>query len=274
LRNPLLDLRAFSGRNVMSNYLPIIISAVLIIAILLWWLLALDGVKKADGAAKDIPSPPVPPTAVPVPPVMPVSPVAKTAVPPKLMDDPAPASKTAKAQAQAPLKGAATKKAPTPKAPAPKAAAPKAAAPKAAAPKAAAPIAAAPIAAAPIAAVAKVAAPKAAVKPAVAKVKAEAAPKAAKAAKAAPKSSIPDNLELIKGLGPKVNSMLKGLGVTSFAQVASWTAADVAEMDGKLGAFAGRITRDNWVDQAQLLSAGDVTGFEKKYGALGSEIKR
>lgn len=233
----------------MSNYLPIIISAVLIIAILLWWLLALDGVKKADGAAKDIPSPPVPPTAVPAPPVMPVSPVAKTAVPPKLMDDPAPASKTAKAQAQAPLKGAATKKAPTPKAPAPKAAAP-------------------------IAAVAKVAAPKTAVKPPVAKVKAEAAPKAAKAAKAAPKSSIPDNLELIKGLGPKVNGMLKGLGVTSFAQVASWTAADVAEMDGKLGAFAGRITRDNWVDQAQLLSAGDVTGFEKKYGALGSEIKR
>ena len=232
----------------MSNYLPIIISAVLIIAILLWWLLALDGVKKADGAAKDIPSPPVPPTAVPAPPVMPVPPVAKTAVPPKLMDDPAPASKTAKAQAQAPLKGAATKKAPTPKAPAPKAAAP-------------------------IAAVAKVAAPKAAVKPTVAKVKANAAPKA-KAAKAAPMVSIPDNLELIKGLGPKVNSMLKGLGVTSFAQVASWTAADVAEMDGKLGAFAGRITRDNWVDQAQLLSAGDVTGFEKKYGALGSEIKR
>ena len=238
----------------MSNYLPIIISAVLIIAILLWWLLALDGVKKADGAAKDIPSPPVPPTAVPAPPVTPVSPVAKTAVPPKLMDDPAPASKTARAQAQAPLKGAATKKAPPPKAPAPKAAAP--------------------IAAAPIAAVAKVAAPKTAVKPPVAKVKAEAAPKAAKAAKAAPKSSIPDNLELIKGLGPKVNGMLKGLGVTSFAQVASWTAADVAEMDGKLGAFAGRITRDNWVDQAQLLSAGDVNGFEKKYGALGSEIKR
>lgn len=232
----------------MSNYLPIIISAVLIIAILLWWLLALDGVKKADVAAKDIPSPPAPPTAAPAPPVMPVPPVAKTAVPPKLMDDPAPASKTAKAQAQAPLKGAATKKAPTPKAPAPKAAAPKAA-------------------------VAKVAAPEAAVNPAVAKVKAEAAPKA-KAAQAAPMVSIPDNLELIKGLGPKVNNMLKGLGVTSFAQVASWTAADVAEMDGKLGAFAGRITRDNWVDQAQLLVAGDVTGFEKKYGALGSEIKR
>ena len=236
----------------MSNYIPIIISAVLIIAILLWWLLALDGVKKTDAAPKDIVAPPAPPAAVPAPPVVPVTPVAKPAVPPKLMDDPKPASKTAKAQVQAPLKAAATKKAPTTKVAAPKAAAPKAAAPKAA--------------------VAKVAPPKAVAKPVVAKVKAEAAPKT-KAAKTAPKSSIPDNLELIKGLGPKVNNMLKDLGVTSFAQVASWTAADVAEMDGKLGAFAGRITRDNWVDQAQLLAAGDVAGFEKKYGALGSKAK-
>lgn len=237
----------------MSNYIPIIISAVLIIAILLWRLLALDGVKKTDVAPKDIVSPPAPPVAVPAPPVVPVTPVAKKAVPPKLMDDPAPASKTAKAQVQAPLKAAATKKAPSAKAVEPKAAAPKAATPKAA--------------------VAKVAAPKTAPKPVAAKAKAEAAPKA-KAAKAAPKTSIPDNLELIKGLGPKVNNMLKALGVTSFAQVASWTPADVAEIDGKLGAFAGRITRDNWVEQAQLLAAGDVAGFETKYGALGSEVKR
>jgi predicted flap endonuclease-1-like 5' DNA nuclease len=99
-----------------------------------------------------------------------------------------------------------------------------------------------------------------------------AAPKV-KAAKPAAKVSIPDNLELLKGVGPKVNNMLKGLGIASFAQVASWTAADVAEIDGKLGAFAGRISRDNWIDQAQLLVAGDVAAFEKKYGALGSEVK-
>ena len=98
-----------------------------------------------------------------------------------------------------------------------------------------------------------------------------AAPKAA--AKPAPVSSIPENLELIKGLGPKVNTLLKGLGVTSFAQVASWTAADVSEIDAQLGAFAGRITRDNWIDQAQLLAAGDVVGFEQKYGALGMGAK-
>ena len=74
-------------------------------------------------------------------------------------------------------------------------------------------------------------------------------------------------------MGPKVNTLLKGLGVTSFAQVASWTAADVSEIDAQLGAFAGRITRDNWIDQAQLLAAGDVVGFEQKYGALGTGAK-
>ena len=246
----------------MSGYLPVIISAVLIIAILLWWLLALDGIKKSGNAGKDVVPPSAPPAAVPAPPV---APVAKVATPPKLMDDPAPATKTSKAKVQAPLKAAATQKAPAAK-PAPaKAAAPKAtmakaatakvAAPKAAAPKTAAPKAVAPKTAAPKAATAKVAAPK------------------VKAAKPAAKVSIPDNLELLKGVGPKVNNMLKGLGITSFAQVASWTAADVAEIDGKLGAFAGRITRDNWIDQAQLLVAGDVAAFEKKYGALGSEVK-
>ena len=210
----------------MSSYLPIIISAVLIVAILLWWLLALDGVKKTDAAPKDTISPPAPPVAVPAPPVTPpVTPVAKSAVPPKLMDDPAPATNTAKAKVQAPLKAAATKKAPVAKPAAPKAP------------------------------VAKVAAPK------------------VKAAKPAPVSSIPDNLELIKGLGPKVNKLLNDFGVTSFTQVAGWTAADVAEMDSKLGAFAGRITRDNWIEQAKLLAAGDVAGFEAKYGKLGSEAK-
>lgn len=246
----------------MSSYLPVIISGVLIIAILLWWLLALDGIKKSGDATKDVVPPPAPPVAVPAPPV---APVAKVAPPPKLMDDPKPAAKTAKATVQAPLKAAATQKAPAAK-PAPaKAAAPKAAAPKAAAPKAVAPKVAAPKPAAPKAVAPKTAAPKAAVAKA-------AAPKV-KAAKPAAKVSIPDNLELLKGVGPKVNNMLKGLGITSFAQVASWTPADVAEIDGKLGAFAGRISRDNWIDQAQLLVAGDVAAFEKKYGALGSEVK-
>lgn len=113
-------------------------------------------------------------------------------------------------------------------------------------------------------------APKAAVKP---KPAPKAKPKAA-ASKPAAAPAIPDNIELLKGVGPKLAVQLKSLGVTSLQQVASWGAADITEIDSKLGVFAGRPARDNWVDQAKLLAAGDIAGFEKKYGALGSEIAK
>jgi predicted flap endonuclease-1-like 5' DNA nuclease len=138
--------------------------------------------------------------------------------------------------------------------------------PKAAAPKAAKPAKVA--ATAPAKAEAK---PKAAPK---AKAVTSEKPKTAAKPKAAPKPIIPDNLELLKGVGPKLNTLLKSLGVTSFEQVANWSAADVREIDSRLGNFAGRIGRDNWIDQAKLLVAGDVKGFEKKYGSLGSEIQK
>jgi predicted flap endonuclease-1-like 5' DNA nuclease len=81
-----------------------------------------------------------------------------------------------------------------------------------------------------------------------------------------------DNLALIKGLGPKLVTILAGLGVTRFDQIAAWTDADVAAIDPQLGPFAGRPARDNWVDQAGYLARGDKAGFEAKYGALGGEL--
>ena len=84
----------------------------------------------------------------------------------------------------------------------------------------------------------------------------------------------PDNLELLKGVGPKLNALLGSLGVTRFDQIAEWTSADVAEVDQHLGNFKGRVERDNWIDQAKLLAAGDTAGFEAKYGSLGSEINK
>lgn len=84
----------------------------------------------------------------------------------------------------------------------------------------------------------------------------------------APASGAPDNLLQLKGVGPKVNAMLNGLGVTRFDQIAAWTDADIAAMDKRLGNFSGRITRDHWVDQAGYLAKGDIAGFEAKYGKL------
>lgn len=84
-----------------------------------------------------------------------------------------------------------------------------------------------------------------------------------------PAPATADDLTRIKGLGPKLSGLLCELGVTSFAQIAAWSEADVARIDAQLGRFAGRITRDQWVEQAKLLSAGDEAGFTEKYGQNG-----
>ncbi len=77
-----------------------------------------------------------------------------------------------------------------------------------------------------------------------------------------------DDLTRIKGLGPKLKTLLASLGVTQFGQIAAWTDEDVARIDAQLGAFAGRPTRDNWVEQAKLLSSGDTAAYEDKFGKL------
>ncbi|MEY4269566.1 MAG: hypothetical protein RLZZ58_782 [Pseudomonadota bacterium] len=100
-----------------------------------------------------------------------------------------------------------------------------------------------------------------------------AAPAATAAPKIAAAVGAPDNLELIKGVGPKLNALLISLGVRRFDQIAAWGASEVAEVDQFLGNFTGRIDRDNWIDQAGLLARGDTAAFEAKYGSLGSEIK-
>ncbi|MCI2393656.1 50S ribosomal protein L21 [Aliiroseovarius sediminis] len=76
-----------------------------------------------------------------------------------------------------------------------------------------------------------------------------AAPK--KAAKAdAPAGA--DDLKKLSGVGPALEKKLVEAGVTSFAQIAGWSADDVTEFDEKLS-FKGRIEREGWVEQAKDL---------------------
>ena len=77
-----------------------------------------------------------------------------------------------------------------------------------------------------------------------------------------------DDLTRIKGVGPKLRDLLASLGVTRFEQVASWSEADIDRIDAQLGQFEGRIRRDNWVEQAKLLAAGDTAGYESRFGKL------
>ena len=81
--------------------------------------------------------------------------------------------------------------------------------------------------------------------------------------KAARKSGA-DNLKEIKGVGPKLEKMLNGMGFWHFDQVAKWTADEVAWVDDNLEGFKGRVSRDEWVKQAKTLAAGGETAFSKR----------
>ena len=86
-----------------------------------------------------------------------------------------------------------------------------------------------------------------------------AAPKAEKpaakpAAKAAPAAAGADDLKELSGVGPALEKKLHEAGVTTFAQIAAWTDADVEEFGEKLS-FKGRIEREGWIEQAKELAA-------------------
>ncbi len=83
-----------------------------------------------------------------------------------------------------------------------------------------------------------------------------------------PAPAVGDDLGRIKGVGPKLKALLGSLGVTSYAQIAAWTDEDIARIDAQLGSFAGRASRDNWVEQARLLASGDAAAYEAKFGKI------
>ncbi|CDX54954.1 NADH dehydrogenase [Mesorhizobium sp. LCM 4577] len=105
---------------------------------------------------------------------------------------------------------------------------------------------------------AKTAAPKKAAAPAARKA---AAPQAA-AGKA-------DNLRRLIGIGPVNERLLKGLGVTTYAQIAAWTEADVKRVEEVLN-FDGRIAREKWIEQAKLLAAGNEAEFARQFPTAGT----
>ncbi|ABG32786.1 NADH-quinone oxidoreductase subunit NuoE [Roseobacter denitrificans] len=73
-----------------------------------------------------------------------------------------------------------------------------------------------------------------------------------------------DDLKRIKGVGPKLESMLNDIGIFHFDQIASWTKEEVAWADESFVGFKGRVSRDDWVAQAKLLAEGKETEFSQR----------
>ena len=78
-----------------------------------------------------------------------------------------------------------------------------------------------------------------------------------------PRGGKPDDLKLLKGVGPKLEQTLNELGFYHYDQIAAWTPEQVAWVDARLK-FKGRIERDGWIEQAAKLAAGEETEFAKR----------
>lgn len=60
-----------------------------------------------------------------------------------------------------------------------------------------------------------------------------------------------DDLKKINGVGPVLEQTLNDLGITTFKQIANFTAEDVAKVTAALEGFTGRIERDDWIGGAK-----------------------
>jgi NADH-quinone oxidoreductase subunit E len=78
-----------------------------------------------------------------------------------------------------------------------------------------------------------------------------------KTVKAAParKGGKTDDLKRIDGIGPKLEQMLKGRGITRIQQIAELEPEALAALDTELG-LDGRTLRDDWTGQAKRLAGG------------------
>lgn len=78
---------------------------------------------------------------------------------------------------------------------------------------------------------------------------------------------LPDNLELIEGIGPKISALLKSAGITTFKQLA---ATEVSRLQKILDDADLRIADPaTWPEQARLAAAGKLDELE----AMQSELK-
>ena len=77
------------------------------------------------------------------------------------------------------------------------------------------------------------------------------------------RAGTPDDLKRIRGVGVLIEKKLNSMGVMTYDQIANWTNADIDRISHVLD-FKGRIERENWVEQARILSSGGQTEFSRR----------
>ena len=73
-----------------------------------------------------------------------------------------------------------------------------------------------------------------------------------------------DDRKRIKGIGPKLEKLCNQMGFYHFDQIAAWSGDEIAWVNANLAGFKGRVSRDDWVEQAKLLATGGETEFSQR----------
>ncbi len=82
-----------------------------------------------------------------------------------------------------------------------------------------------------------------------------------------------NDLKRIRGIGVLIEKRLNALGISSYEQIANWSAGEIDRISQTLD-FKGRIERENWVEQARILSSGGQTEFSRRVDKGDVETSR
>ena len=78
-----------------------------------------------------------------------------------------------------------------------------------------------------------------------------------------PREGGKDNLQLIKGIGKVLESLLNETGIYHFDQIANLSEEEISWLDNAMD-FPGRIKREAWVSQAKDLAQGKATEYSTR----------
>lgn len=67
-----------------------------------------------------------------------------------------------------------------------------------------------------------------------------------------------DDLQMISGIGPFIEERLHAIDIYSLKQISKFTAKDIEKINVVIEYFAGRIERDEWVEQAKELVKDEI----------------
>lgn len=81
-----------------------------------------------------------------------------------------------------------------------------------------------------------------------------------------------DSLQRIGGINSEIERLLNTHGVTRYSQIAGWSSVEVDRFDRLLG-HRGRIQRESWVEQAQILAKGGDTAFSRSQDQRAAIIR-